>query len=101
MEVNRFSFPVFIMERISVSDAQRDLTTLVDRVVSQGVSVDLERDRKVVARISPVRVESRLKVRDLATFLQNLPRLGDDAATFSEDVQHIRRGFPSEASPWD
>ena len=89
------------MERISVSDAQRDLTTLVDRVVSHGVSVDLERDKRVVARISPVRVESKLKVRDLSEFLQNLPRLGDDAATFHEDVQHVRRAFPSEANPWD
>jgi len=89
------------MERISVSDAQRDLTALVDRVVSAGVSVDLERDKRVVARISPVRVESKLQVRDLGAFLQNLPSLSDDAATFRDDVQQIRRAFPPEASPWD
>ena len=89
------------MERISISDAERDLTALVDRVISDGVSVDLERNKKVVARLSPVRAESALKVRDLSDFLENLPRLGEDAATFSRDVKRIRREFPSEASPWD
>ncbi len=78
------------MERISVNDTEHDLTKLVDRVVSLGVSVDLERDQRVVARISPVRAESRLKVRDFNAFLQGLPGLGDDAATFSKDVQDIR-----------
>lgn len=89
------------MQRISVSDAERDLAALVDQVVSRGVSVDLERDNRVVARISPVRVESKLKVGDLGAFLQNLPQLDDDAATFGKDVQDIRREFPPEASPWD
>jgi len=89
------------MPRISVSDAERDLTALVDQVVSRGVSVDLERDKRVVARISPVRVESKLKVGALGAFLRNLPHLDDDAATFRKDVQDIRREFPPEAGPWD
>ena len=89
------------MPRISVSDAERDLTALVDQVVSHGVSVDLERDKRVVARISPVRVESNLKVGDLGAFLQNLPKLEDDSPKFSKDAQDIRREFPPEASPWD
>jgi len=89
------------MERISLSDAQRDLTDLVDRIVSLGVSVDLERDNRVVARISPVRAESKLKVRDFGEFLENLPRLGEDAESFSNDVRDIRSDFPPEASPWD
>ena len=89
------------MERISLSDAKHDLTELVDRVVSLGVSVELERDKRVVARISPVHVESNLKVRDFTAFLENLPRLGEDAAAFSNDVKEIRHEFPSEASPWD
>ena len=89
------------MKPISVTDAQRDLTSLVDRVVSHGISVDLERDEQVVARITPVRVSSKLKVRDLGSFLQNLPRLGDDAAAFIDDVRNIRRELPSETDPWD
>ena len=89
------------MERISVSDAEHDLTKLVDRVVSLGVSVDLERDQRVVARISPVREASKLKICDFRAFVENLPRLGEDAATFSNDVKDIRREFPPEGSTWD
>ena len=88
------------MERISVDEAEHNLTELVNRVVSLGVSVDLERDKRVVARISPVRTESRLKVRDFSALLQTLPRLGEDTATFSKDLRDIRREFPPEASPW-
>ena len=83
------------MERITVSDAQRDLTALVTRVHSQGVSVDLEQDQEVVARITPVQPGSKLKVRDLNAFLEGLPKLGDDADAFSEDVQTVRREFSS------
>ena len=83
------------MERISISDAERDLNTVVDRVVAHGLSVDLERDNKVVARISPVRVESRLKARDLTAFLKGLPSLGDDSTAFGEDLKHIRGEFPA------
>ena len=89
------------MERISVNDAEHDLTEIVDRVVSMGISVDLERDKRVVARISPVREASKLKVRDFRTFLENLPRLGEDAQAFSNDVKDIRREFPPEGSTWD
>lgn len=89
------------MERISVSDADCNLSKLVDRVVSLGVSVDLERDKRVVARISPVRAESRLKVCDFISFLDDLPRLGEDATTFGKDVEDIRREFPPEASTWE
>ena len=89
------------MKPISIADAQRDLSALVDQVISNGISVDLERDERVVARITPVRPTSKIKVRDLGAFLAGLPKLGDDAAAFSEDVKNIRREFPSEASPWD
>jgi antitoxin (DNA-binding transcriptional repressor) of toxin-antitoxin stability system len=89
------------MDRISLSDAQRDLPILVDRVVAHGISVELEREKRVVARLSPVRDAPTLKVRDFRIFLQSLPRLSEDATKFSEDVKRIRKEFPSEASPWD
>jgi hypothetical protein len=42
-----------------------------------------------------------LKVRDLNAFLQALLPLGDDAEAFAEDLRHVRRQFPAEASGWD
>lgn len=89
------------MERINVSEAGRDFANIVNRVHSEGISIDVEQDNYVIARITPVGPQSSLKVRDLNTFLQSLPKLGDDAESFAEDVSVIRRNFPAEANPWD
>jgi hypothetical protein len=89
------------MDRISVADAARDLPALVSRVISEGTCVELEQDNQAIACLSPVRPKSTLKVRDLIAFLQSLPKLGDDADAFSEDVKAIRGEFPAEIDPWD
>ena len=87
------------MLRINVSEAERDFSALIHRVCTQGISIELERDNKVIARITPVGPSSPLKVRDLSKFLESLPKLGDDAAAFADDVQAVRREFPAEADP--
>ena len=89
------------MERLTVTDAKRDFSNLVNRVYAEGISVELEQGDKVVARLTPAGPCSPLKVRDLNTFLLGLPRLGDDAEVFCEDLRDIRRQFPAEANPWD
>jgi antitoxin (DNA-binding transcriptional repressor) of toxin-antitoxin stability system len=89
------------MDRITVAEAARDFAAIVHRVHSEGSAVELEQDNHVVACISPVRPRSVLKVRDLTTFLEALPKLGDDAEAFSEDIRAIRRELPLEADPWE
>lgn len=89
------------MERMTVADAGRDLGSLVNRVYSEGISVELEQGDKVVARITPGVPPSPVKVGDLNAFLQGLPQLGDDAEAFDRDLRDIRRQFPAEADPWD
>jgi antitoxin (DNA-binding transcriptional repressor) of toxin-antitoxin stability system len=89
------------MERVNVSEAGRDFANIVNRVHSEGISIEVEQDNFVIARITPVVPKSSLKVRDLNAFLQSLPTLEDDADAFAEDVRAIRRSFPAEADPWD
>ena len=89
------------MQRINVSEAERDFLRLIHQVCTQGVSIELELENKVVARITPAGPSSPLQVRDLNKFLESLPKLGDDAESFAEDVQAVRREFPAEAHPWD
>lgn len=84
------------MERIALADAERDFSRLVQRVYSEGITVELDRGDRIVARISPAAPRSSLKVQDLNAFLKNLPKLGDDADAFSEDLRAIRREFPAE-----
>ncbi|MCP4754510.1 MAG: antitoxin [Proteobacteria bacterium] len=89
------------MERINVTKAVRQFSDLVNRVHYQGISVELERGNKVVAKLTPVNSESSLKVKDLDRFFAELPSLGEDAESFAKDVKGIRKQFPPESDPWD
>ena len=86
---------------MNVAEAEQNFVKLVNKVYAEGISVDLERDDKVIARLTPAEPQSPLTVAELNAFLLNLPSLGDDADEFAHDVRAIRAEFPAEASPWD
>ena len=89
------------MERLSVTQAVRQFSDLMNRVFYQGSTVELERGNRVIARISPVTSESPVKVKDLNTFFQELPSLGDDSERFAEDLAEIRKQVLTERNQWD
>jgi len=86
---------------MNVAEAEKNFAQLVNKVYLEGISVDLERDDKVIARLTPAEPRTPLTVGDLKAFLASLPALGDDADEFAEDVRAIRAEFPAEANPWD
>ena len=88
------------MHRISVAEAERDFANLVNRVYSEGIPIELERDDEVIARFTPALPRSRLKVGELNAFLEGLPKLGEDGDAFLEDMRALRREFRSAADPW-
>lgn len=89
------------MERISVTQAVRQFSDLLNRVFYQGTIVELERGNKVIARISPVAPESPLKVKNLNRLFADLPSLGEDAKAFAKDLADIRKQVPPEQNKWD
>jgi antitoxin (DNA-binding transcriptional repressor) of toxin-antitoxin stability system len=88
-------------EDMNVLEAEKNFAKLVDKVYAEGISVDLERDDKVIARLMPAEPRSPLTVGQLNAFLRSLPSLGDDADKFAEDVRAVRGQFPTEINPWD
>jgi antitoxin (DNA-binding transcriptional repressor) of toxin-antitoxin stability system len=86
---------------MTVAEAKKNLDELVEKVCSEGVSIELERDNIVVARLTPAMPRSPLTVGEFNAFMQGLPRLGDDADAFAKDIRDIRSSFPAETSPWD
>jgi len=86
------------MERISVIEAGRRFDELISRVSREGVTVELEQDNQVIARLSPAR--HRVRVADLNRIFAGFPSLGGDAECFAEDVDRIRREVPRETDPW-
>ncbi|CAN5895396.1 hypothetical protein BH24DEI2_BH24DEI2_04820 [soil metagenome] len=89
------------MERINVTQAARNFSDLLNRVYYQGISVELERNNKVIARIVPAEPTSKLQAKDLPAFLASLPDFGDDAEAFARDVMSVRTSFPPEKEPWE
>ena len=89
------------MERISVTKAVRSFSDLINRVFYQGITVELERGNKVVARIVPVSLETSLKVKDLNRFFESLPSIGEDAEEFSKNIENIRKQVPLEKNQWE
>ena len=85
---------------MNVIEAEKNFAKLVDRVYVEGVSVDLERDDKVIARLTPVEPPSRITIGEFNAFLRNLPSLGDDAEAFANDIRALRASFPTEVDPW-
>ena len=88
------------MERISVTKAVRQFSDILNRVFYQGISVELERGNKVIARISPVSSEPPLKVKNLNRLFSELPSLGEDAEAFAKDLEDIRNQIPLEKNQW-
>jgi antitoxin (DNA-binding transcriptional repressor) of toxin-antitoxin stability system len=86
---------------MNVTEAEKNFGELVNKVYAEGISVDLERDDKVIARLTPVEPGSPLTVGELNAFLRGLPSLGEDADDFSQDLRAIRAEFPAEGNPWD
>jgi antitoxin (DNA-binding transcriptional repressor) of toxin-antitoxin stability system len=86
---------------MNVTEAAKNFATLVNKVYSEGISIDLERDNQVIARLTPAERRATLTVGELNAFLRNLPRLGDDGDAFAEEVRAIRIELPAERNPWD
>jgi antitoxin (DNA-binding transcriptional repressor) of toxin-antitoxin stability system len=86
---------------MNVLEAEKNFAKLVNKVYVEGVSVDLERDDKVIARLTPAEPRSNITVGDLNAFLRSLPSLADDADEFSRDIRAIRSEFPAEANRWE
>ena len=89
------------MERISVTQAVRQFSDVLNRVFYQKTIIELERGSKVIARISPVVSESPVKVKDLNKLFAGLPTLGKDAKAFAKDLADIRKQLPPEQNQWD
>ncbi len=86
---------------MSVTQAVRQFSDLMNRVFYQGTTVELERGKRVIARISPVSQESSMKVRNLNRFFSELPTLGQDADSFAQDIASLREQIPVENNTWD
>ncbi len=88
------------MERVTVEDAGQNFVALIERVKTEGVSVELVQDGIVVAKITPAASKKIMTMAEFGEFLVSLPSLGDDAEAFERDLNEIRESTrPKNPSP--
>lgn len=86
--------------KISVTDAARRFSDLVNRVYYRGESATLFRGGLPVARLVPP-VTSHTSARDLAERWANLPHLRpDEASSLDKDLKEARRRLPRVDDSW-
>ncbi len=88
---------------LSVTEAARNFSDLVNRAFYQGFHFRLTRGGRAVAELSPPSGGATVTAADLRLALGRLPRLGsDEAEAFSRDIEKLRQTVgPPRESPWE
>jgi hypothetical protein len=97
--ISDFDAERVFMERQLITDPTLDWGKLVDHVYRDRVTVELERDKQVVATLAPV--VSAPSFSDLNAIFAGVPPLSDaECASFAKDLEEIGASMPPETDPW-
>jgi antitoxin (DNA-binding transcriptional repressor) of toxin-antitoxin stability system len=92
-----------MIQNITVTDAVRNFSELLNNIRYQGERYTIMRGGKPAATIGPASgsVKER-KLSDLKDIIRNLPRLEDDGEAFARDVAQAVMAQPpvGEGNPW-
>ncbi len=82
-------------QTINATQAVRTFSELLNEIKYKGTTYTIERSGKPIAELSPVSSSVRKKtLSELSSILDSLPKLGDDAEVFAEDVEEVRKTQP-------
>jgi hypothetical protein len=85
---------------VSVTEFSRGLSEFLNHVQYHGQVLDIERGKRVIARVSPVALTDGFPIDQLDDFLAKGPQLGADRKLMAKDVQTVRTKLRNRASPW-
>lgn len=91
-------------QRINATQAVRSFSELLNEIKYKGTTYTIERSGKPIAELSPVSSPARKRtLSELPAILESLPKLGDDAVVFAEDVEKVKQAQPtvSQGVAWD
>jgi hypothetical protein len=86
---------------INVTDFSRGLSEFLNQVQYKGQILDIERGKKVIARVSPASVADGYPIERLDELLANGPQLSPaERLSLSKDVQDVRSQLSKSRDPW-
>jgi hypothetical protein len=86
---------------VNATDFSRGLSEFLNQVQYKGQVLDIERGKRVVARVSPVAVADGFPIGQLDDWLVKGPQLGSaNRESMAKDVQAVRTQLRPRADPW-
>lgn len=87
---------------VTATEFARNLSSLLNEVRYQGVSLDVRRGKEVIAHVSPPPSAPGYPIDRLNQLFATLPRLDRlDASVFLADLATLERTLVSPRDPWD
>jgi antitoxin (DNA-binding transcriptional repressor) of toxin-antitoxin stability system len=87
-------------DTISATELARNVALSIDRVRLSGRSLHITKGSQTVAELCPP-PKFGVSLARLADILKALPKLGDDASTFANDLKNARRHAQLPGNAWD
>lgn len=87
------------MESISVTQAARGFSDLLNRVHYQGISFELTRGNRVIALLSPAEAPRGAPIERLDGLFASFPKLEDDD-DWEAELDELRANLPKDQDPW-
>ena len=88
------------MVRKNIDAPDLDYRHLIESVIRGHIDVELERDHRVVARITPAEVGKARTAEEWNALFRSLPHLAGDAAAFANDIESFRQTLPPQRDSW-
>jgi hypothetical protein len=86
---------------VNVTDFSRGLSEFLNQVQYKGQVLNIERGKKIIARVSPVGSLDGFPISQLDQFLANGPQLSaDERFSMVADLKEIRLNQSKSRDPW-
>ncbi len=86
---------------VSATEFSRGLSDFLNQVQYQSQVLDIERGKRVIARVSPVAPLGGFPLKQLDALLANGPHLpAADVAAMASDLQAARAQLQNRSDPW-
>ena len=86
---------------LTVTEFSRGLSDFLSQVQYQGQSLDIQRGKRVIARVLPAVASNGFPIDQLDDALAKGPQLEtSERLAMAEDVRSVRAGLKTRADPW-
>jgi hypothetical protein len=86
---------------VNVTEFSRGLSDYLNHVQYRGQVFDIERGKRVIARVSPASAADGFPIDQLDGFLSGGPQLASaERAAMAQDLRAVRAKLTNRADPW-